>query len=179
MTIRKLSMQELNRLSTEEFRLAKKLPVTVVLDNIRSQNNTGSVFRTSDAFRVGKICLCGITAVPPHREIHKTALGAENTVEWEYYNSAVDAIVGLKNSGFIILVVEQTTSSIPIQNFKPAEDQKIALVFGNEITGVNEEILEFADTCLEIPQFGTKHSLNVSVVVGVTLWEICKKIKLP
>jgi tRNA G18 (ribose-2'-O)-methylase SpoU len=170
-------MKELKRLSPEEFRLAEKLPVTVVLDNIRSQNNTGSVFRTSDAFRIGKICLCGITATPPHREIHKTALGAEESVEWKYYKSTLEAILELKNSGYMILALEQTNTGIPIQKYKLPENPKLAVVFGNEITGIGEEILALADTCLEIPQFGTKHSINVSVAVGITLWEIVKKMK--
>lgn len=177
MSARKLSMKELNRISPEEFRLAGKLPVTVVLDNIRSQNNTGSAFRTSDAFRIERICLCGITAVPPHREIHKTALGAEDTVEWKYYKSTLDAIRELKTSGYKILVIEQTDLGLPVQQFEPGENLKFALVFGNEINGVDEEILAYADSCLDIPQFGTKHSLNVSVVIGIILWEVLRKIK--
>ena len=177
MGIRKLSMPELNRLSTEEFRAVEKFPVTVILDDIRSQNNTGSVFRTCDAFRVEKLCLCGITASPPHREIHKTALGAEESVEWKHYSTATEAILELKKSGYLVLVLEHTTSNLPLQDYKIPEDSKIALVFGNEILGVSEEVLKLANACLEIPQFGTKHSINVSVVVGITLWEMLKKMK--
>jgi len=178
MDLRKLSMSELGRLSTEEFRAADKFPVTVVLDDIRSQNNTGSVFRTCDAFKVESLYLCGITAVPPHREIHKTALGAEESVRWKYFSSASGAILELKKLGYLVLALEHTTSGIPLQNYEISSHPKIALVFGNEIQGVNEESLQLADACLEIPQFGTKHSLNVSVAVGITLWEILKKMKI-
>ena len=177
MSTRKLSMTELGRLSTEEFRAAGKFPITVILDNIRSQNNTGSVFRTCDAFRAERLCLCGITATPPHREIHKTALGAEESVEWKYYNSAAQAILELKHSGYLIIALEQTTSSMPIQHYQIPEERKIALVFGNEVHGVDENVLNLADVCLEIPQFGNKHSINVSVAVGITLWEILRKLK--
>lgn len=177
MSIRKLSMPELNRLSAEEFRAAEKFPVIVILDDIRSQNNTGSVFRTCDAFRVEKLCLCGITAVPPHREIHKTALGAEASVEWKYYGKAAEAVLELKKSGYRIVVLEHTTSNMSLQDFDIPENSRIALVFGNEIQGVNDEVLQLADACLEIPQFGTKHSINVSVAVGITLWEMLKKMK--
>ncbi len=176
MSLRKLSLSELNRLSNEEFRAAEKFPVTVILDDIRSQNNTGSVFRTCDAFRVETLFLCGITAIPPHREIHKTALGAEDSVSWKYFDSATEAILEVKKSGFIVLALEHTTNSLPIQNYNIPEGSKIALVFGNEVLGVSEEALKLADSCLEIPQFGTKHSINVSVAVGVTLWEILKKL---
>ncbi|MCX6286719.1 MAG: RNA methyltransferase [Bacteroidetes bacterium] len=176
MSTRKLSMPELNRLSNEEFRAVEKFPVTVILDDIRSQNNTGSVFRTCDAFRVESLYLCGITAKPPHREIHKTALGAEDSVKWEYYGSAAEAILELKKSGYLVLALEHTTTSLPLQEYKITEGNKIALVFGNEVLGVNQEVLKIADACLEIPQFGTKHSINVSVAVGITLWEILKKL---
>ncbi|MCX6283837.1 MAG: RNA methyltransferase [Bacteroidetes bacterium] len=169
-------MPELNRLSNEEFRAAEKFPVTVILDDIRSQNNTGSVFRTCDAFRVESLYLCGITAVPPHREIHKTALGAEDSVRWKYFNSAAEAILELKKSGFMILALEHTTNSLPLQKYNIPEGSRIALVFGNEVLGVCEDALKLADACLEIPQFGTKHSINVSVAVGVTLWEVLKKL---
>ncbi len=175
---RKLSMPELNRLSTEEFRAAEKFPLTVILDDIRSQNNTGSVFRTCDAFLIEKIYLCGITATPPHREIHKTALGAEESVKWEYCASATEAILQLRKSGYLVLALEHTTSSLNIRDYMIPEGSKIALVFGNEVQGVSEEAINLADACLEIPQFGTKHSINVSVAVGITLWEILKKIKL-
>lgn len=174
---RKLTMPELNRLSTEEFRLAGKFPLTVVLDDIRSQNNTGSVFRTCDAFLAEKICLCGITATPPHREIHKTALGAEESMHWQYYSSAAEAVLELKRQGYLVLALEHTTSSLPIQDYILPEGRKTALVFGNEIQGVCDEVLKLADACLEIPQFGTKHSINVSVAVGITLWEMLRKMK--
>ena len=177
MSLRKLSMPELNRLSPEQFRAVKKFPVAVVLDDIRSQNNTGSVFRTCDAFRVEKLFLCGITATPPHREIHKTALGAEESVKWKYLGSASEAILELKKSDYLVLALEHTTSSLPLQNYEISSGRKIALVFGNEIQGVGEEALKLADACLEIPQFGTKHSINVSVAVGITLWEMLKKMK--
>ncbi len=178
MNLRKLSMSELGRLSTEEFRTAGKFPIVVVLDDIRSQNNTGSVFRTCDAFKAEQICLCGITATPPHREIHKTALGAEESVNWKYYNSAAEAVMELKKSGYLILALEHTNSSLPLQDYKIPSGHKIALVFGNEIQGVGDETLKLADACLEIPQFGTKHSINVSVAVGITLWEILRKMKI-
>ncbi|MEI8006290.1 MAG: RNA methyltransferase [Bacteroidota bacterium] len=174
---RKLTMPELNRLNTEEFRSAEKFPVVVVLDNIRSQNNTGSAFRTCDAFRVEKLYLCGITATPPHREIHKTALGAEESVKWKYYPATSEAIMELKAAGYMVLALEHTTSSLMLQDFVIPEESKIALVFGNEVEGINDESLKLADACLEIPQFGTKHSINVSVAVGVTLWEILKKLR--
>jgi len=174
---RKLMMHELNRLNTEEFRSAEKFPIVVVLDNIRSQNNTGSVFRTCDAFRVEKLCLCGITATPPHREIHKTALGAEESVKWKYYPATSEAIMELKAAGYMVLALEHTTNSLMLQDFVIPAESKIALVFGNEVEGINDESLKLADACLEIPQFGTKHSINVSVAVGVTLWEILKKLR--
>ena len=174
---RKLSMHELNRLSTKEFRAAEKFPVTVVLDDIRSQNNTGSAFRTCDAFRVERLYLCGITATPPHREIHKTALGAEESVEWKYFGTASQAVMALKAEGYLVLALEQTTSSLMLQEFVIPKERKIALVYGNEVEGINDETLKLADACLEIPQFGTKHSINVSVVVGITLWEILRKLK--
>jgi len=174
---RKLTMPELNRLNTAEFKAVKKFPLAVILDDIRSQNNTGSVFRTCDAFRVEKLCLCGITATPPHREIHKTALGAEESVEWQYFASATEAILELRNSHYLILAMEHTTSSRPLQAFEVPEGARIALVFGNEVQGVGVEALKLSDACLEIPQFGTKHSINVSVAVGITLWEILKKLK--
>ena len=170
-------MPELNRLTPEEFRATDKLPLTVVLDNIRSQNNIGSIFRTSDAFCIERICLCGITATPPHREIHKTALGAEDTVEWKYFQSAGEAVLALKNSGYLIISMEHTTSSIPLQDFFPPGNSRLAVVFGNEIQGVQDEILRLSDACIEIPQFGTKHSINVSVAAGIALWEFTKKIK--
>ncbi len=177
MDIRKLTMHELNRLNTDEFRAAGKFPVIVILDNIRSQNNTGSVFRSCDAFLVESLYLCGITATPPHREIHRTALGAEESVDWKYFSSTLDAILELRRSGYHIIALEHTNSSRPIQEYEIPEESKIALIFGNEVEGVNEEVLALADACLEIPQFGTKHSINVAVAVGITLWEVLRKMK--
>lgn len=175
--MRKLSMSALNRLTKEEFKNSKKIPVIIVLDNIRSQHNIGSVFRTSDAFRAEAIYLCGITATPPHREIHKTALGATESVEWKYFNSTVDAIKSLQDKGYRIIAVEQTEGSLPLQEFFPVQNQKIAVIFGNEINGIAEEVLTLANTCLVIPQFGTKHSLNISVAVGIVIWDIFCKLK--
>lgn len=164
--------EELNRLSADEFRQADKLPVVVVLDNIRSQSNIGSFFRTCDAFRIEKLYLCGITATPPHREIQKTALGATETVDWEYAETTVDCIHSLKKIGFTIFSVEQAHGSQNLLDFRVNEQQKIALVFGNELEGVSQEVVSLSDNVLEIPQAGTKHSLNVSVAGGIILWEI-------
>lgn len=165
-------------MSVGEFRQAEKLPVVIVLDNIRSQNNTGSVFRTADAFRVSEIHLCGITAVPPHREIHKTALGATESVPWKYFPSTLDSVKVLKEAGFRILAVEQTRNSIPIDRFVPEENIPYAIIFGNEVQGVDEKVIESSDVCIEIPQFGTKHSLNISVAAGIVIWELFHKIKM-
>lgn len=170
--MRKLKNSELERLTTEEFKQAGKFPIVLVMDNIRSQNNIGSAFRTGDAFRVESIFLCGITATPPHREIHKTALGAENTVEWKYFDHTIDAINLLKEQGFKIIAVEQAAQSILLQDFKPDLTGKIALIFGNEVDGVEDSIMETADFCVEIPQFGTKHSLNITVSLGIVIWHI-------
>jgi len=177
MDTRKLNINELGRLSTEEFRSVEKFPLIVILDDIRSQNNTGSVFRTCDAFRAETILLCGITATPPHREIHKTALGAEDSVNWQYFESAEQAILEVKKAGYLVLALEHTTSSLPIQEFDLKQKSKIALVFGNEVQGVSDKALALADACIEIPQFGTKHSINVSVAVGIALWEMLRKVK--
>jgi 23S rRNA (guanosine2251-2'-O)-methyltransferase len=148
----------------------------IVLDNIRSQNNIGSVFRTADAFRVCEIHLCGITATPPHREIHKTALGSTDSVSWKYFPSTTDSIRELRSAGFNICAVEQTTASIPLDHFCPAENRGCALIFGNEVQGVDENVIKEVDCCIEIPQFGTKHSLNISVSVGIVVWDLYKKI---
>jgi 23S rRNA (guanosine2251-2'-O)-methyltransferase len=174
--MRKLTTKELNRLSIEGFRTADKIPIVIVLDNIRSQNNIGSVFRTADAFRVSEIHLCGITATPPHREIHKTALGATESVTWKYFSSTIDSIRELRGAGFKIYAVEQTTSSISIDQFYPEENTKFAVIFGNEVQGVDENVIKEVDFCLEIPQFGTKHSLNISVAVGIVIWDLFKKV---
>jgi tRNA G18 (ribose-2'-O)-methylase SpoU len=168
---KKLKLWELNRLSPEEFSTQEKLPVVVVLDDIRSFENVGSVFRTSDAFNIQEIMLCGITPVPPHRDIHRTALGATETVSWSYASNALDAIIKLKAAGYTIYALEQAENTIFLQHLKKRLDSHIALVFGNEVNGVNQAVIDQCDGVLEIPQFGTKHSLNVSVCVGVVLWE--------
>ena len=174
---RKLSNIELNRLDTEEYKRARKLPVTVVLDNVRSQHNIGSAFRTSDTFLVEKVVLCGICAVPPTPEIHKSALGAEFSVEWEYRDDAVMAVTELRDAGYSIVGVEQTENSTSLEDLKVEDGKRYALVFGNEVKGVNQQVIDMCDECLEIPQWGTKHSLNVSVSAGVVLWEFCKKLR--
>lgn len=168
--MRKLSMQELHRLSPAEFINAIKIPITVVLDNVRSMYNVGAVFRTCDAYRVSQLLLCGITACPPHREIHKTALGAENTVSWKSFINTSDAIISLKNEGICIAGIEQTDHSVSLSTFSPDLNKSYALVFGNEATGLSDNILELLDFCIEIPQFGTKHSLNISVAAGIVLY---------
>ncbi|NWJ51948.1 MAG: RNA methyltransferase [Bacteroidetes bacterium] len=170
--MRKLKNSELDRLTVEEFKGAKKSPIIIVLDNIRSQNNIGSAFRTSDAFRLESIYLCGITATPPHREIHKTALGAENTLNWQYFESTMEAVIQLKEQGYKIIAVEQAENSTLLQNFKATNTEKIALIFGNEVDGVDQSIMDISDSCIEIPQFGTKHSLNITVSMGIVIWQI-------
>ena len=174
---RKLKNHELNRINVEAFKKATKIPVIVVLDNIRSLNNIGSVFRTCDAFLIEAIYLCGITAKPPHKDIHKTALGATDSVDWYYFKTTNDAVEKLKNNGVIIVSIEQVEDAIPLQAFEVNRKQKYALVFGNEVKGVQQDIVNQSDYCIEIPQFGTKHSLNISVSVGLVLWEFVKKIK--
>ncbi|WP_071148208.1 RNA methyltransferase [Bacteroides ndongoniae] len=174
---RKLKITELNRISTEEFKKAEKLPLVVVLDNIRSLHNIGSVFRTSDAFRVECIYLCGITAVPPHPEMHKTALGAEFTVDWKYVDNAVEAVDNLKKDGYTVYSVEQAEGSIMLENIKLDPNRKYAVVLGNEVKGVQQEVIDHSDGCIEIPQYGTKHSLNVSVTAGIVIWDLFKQLK--
>lgn len=174
---RKLKITELNRISTEEFKKAEKLPLVVVLDNIRSLHNIGSVFRTSDAFRVECIYLCGITAVPPHPEMHKTALGAEFTVDWKYVNNAVEVVDNLKKDGYTVYSVEQAEGSIMLENIKLDPNRKYAVVLGNEVKGVQQEVIDHSDGCIEIPQYGTKHSLNVSVTAGIVIWDLFKQLK--
>lgn len=171
----KLKNIELERLTIEEFKQAGKFPIVIVLDNIRSQNNIGSAFRTGDAFRVESIYLCGITATPPHREIHKTALGAENTVAWKYFESTISAINLLKEEGYKIVTVEQASQSTMLQHFNLDASEKLALVFGNEVEGVEDSIMEVADYCVEIPQFGTKHSLNITVSMGIVIWHLASQ----
>lgn len=176
--MRKLKITELNRITAEEFKAAEKLPLVVVLDHVRSLYNVGSVFRSSDAFRVESICLCGITATPPHAEIHKTALGAEDTVDWKYYARTQDAIYDLKSAGWEVWAVEQVEGSVMLQDFEPEKGKKYAIVLGNEVKGVQQEVVDQCDGCIEIPQFGTKHSLNVSVTAGILIWDFVCKLKL-
>jgi 23S rRNA (guanosine2251-2'-O)-methyltransferase len=175
--MKKLKTSELNRLSIEDFQKSEKSPVVVVLDNIRSMNNIGSVFRTCDAFRIQQLMLCGITATPPHREIQKTALDATESVDWKYFEETTLAIKSLKENGFTVFAVEQTDNSILLNNLTVKHNQKIALVFGNEINGISDEALNICDYALEIPQYGTKHSLNISVSTGIVLWDIISKNK--
>jgi len=171
---RKLKNIELNRLSVDEFRKAQKLPIVAVLDNVRSMLNVGSVFRTSDAFRLDRIYLCGITAKPPHRDITKTAIGAEQSVDWVHVPSTLDAVKELKQDGFIIYGVEQTDTSVSLDEFHFSSPEKRCFIFGNEVDGVDEEVVQLCDHLIEIPQMGTKHSLNISVCAGVVLWEASK-----
>lgn len=175
--MRKLNNEELPRLSVEEFRVANKIPVVIVLDHVRSCNNVGSIFRTSDALLIEKIYLCGITATPPDKEIHKTALGSENTVDWEYFVNTQDIIEILRNKGYTMIAVEQVEGSIELQDYEPSPNEKLALIFGNEVKGVQQEVVNLCDKTIEIPQFGTKHSFNISVSAGIVLWEIFKKIR--
>ncbi len=173
---RKLKITELNRISVEEFKEADKLPLIIVLDNIRSLHNIGSVFRTSDAFRIESIYLCGITATPPHPEMHKTALGAEFTVNWKYVNNTVEAVDNLKREGYVVYAVEQAEGSIMLNNIELDRQKKYAVVMGNEVKGVQQEVIDHSDGCIEIPQYGTKHSLNVSVTAGIVIWDLFKKL---
>lgn len=173
--MRKLTNEELGRPDPETYKGMDKIPCVVVLDNIRSLNNIGSVFRTSDAFLVERICLCGITAKPPHRDIHKTALGATETVSWSHYSETLQAVNDLKKEGYKILSVEQVEGGIALQDLKIDKDEKIALVFGHEVKGVSQQVIDRSDGCLDIPQYGTKHSLNISVCAGIVIWEIFKK----
>ncbi|VAW28430.1 tRNA/rRNA methyltransferase [hydrothermal vent metagenome] len=175
--MRKLLNEELGRLDVAAFKKATKIPIKVVLDNVRSLNNIGSAFRTSDAFRVEAVYLCGITARPPHREIQKTALGATESVEWEYFATTANAVDNLRAEDYQIIVVEQADESVELQEFKINVDKKYALVFGNEVKGVDEKIVKDADEVVEIPQFGTKHSLNIAVSIGVVLWGLWVKFQ--
>ena len=174
--MRKLKNSELGRLNVEEFKETTKIPLIVVLDNIRNLNNICSVFRTSDAFLIEKIYLCGITATPPHKDIHKTALGATDSVEWEYVEDTLTLIQKLKDSKIKVLAIEQAENSTMLQNFTVEPEQKYAVVFGNEVKGVQQKVVSASDYCVEIPQLGTKHSLNISVSVGVVLWDLFKKL---
>jgi tRNA G18 (ribose-2'-O)-methylase SpoU len=175
--MRKLRNSELNRISVEEFKKTEKTPLVVVLDNIRSCNNIGSVFRTSDALLIEKIYLCGITATPPNKDIHKTALDAEKSVEWEYVENTEDVVEKLKNEGYKVYAIEQVENSISLPGFKPAKNEKTAIVFGNEVKGVKQSVINICDGSIEIPQFGTKHSFNISVSAGIVLWDIFQKLR--
>lgn len=175
--MRKLKISELDRLSVEEFKETKKTPLIVVLDNIRSLNNIGSVFRTSDAFLIEKIYLCGITATPPHKDIHKTALGSTETVAWEYAENTIDLIEKLKSENVIVASIEQAENATMLNDFQPQPNQTYALVFGNEVKGVSQKVVSASNLILEIPQFGTKHSLNISVSCGVVVWDVFAKMK--
>ena len=174
--MRKLSMDELHRLSKEDFERADKLPVIIVLDNIRSLSNVGAFFRTADAFRIGELLLCGITACPPHREIHKTALGADETVKWRYFESTEAACQALKAEGYKIFAVEQVEGSVPLQNFN--FESNTAYILGNEVEGVSEEALPYCYGAIELPQEGTKHSINVSVCAGIVMWKAFEMLSL-
>jgi len=173
--MRKLKLDELNRASVAEFKAGEKMPVVVVLDNVRSMHNIGSIFRTADGFAVEKICLCGITAQPPHREIEKTALGATQSINWEYFADPLQAVERLRADGYHIIAVEQAENSTMLQDFCITEGEKYALIFGNEVNGVSNEVMEKIDTCIEIPQFGTKHSFNIVVSAGIVLWDLFSK----
>jgi 23S rRNA (guanosine2251-2'-O)-methyltransferase len=173
--MKKLKLEELGRISVDQFKVVEKIPVCILLDNVRSLHNVGSAFRTADAFRIGKIYLTGITGTPPHREIHKTALGATDSVDWEYIEKSQDAVQQLKSEGFKIVVIEQTDQSIPLHQFSGRREEKLCLVFGNEIHGISDEVIAHADIALEIPQSGTKHSLNISVCVGIVIWELFRR----
>lgn len=174
--MKKLKNAELKRLDIEGYKKAEKNPIVIVLDNIRSLNNIGSIFRTADAFRIESIYLCGITAKPPHREIHKTALGATDSVDWKYFNHTKEAVQELKNKGYQIIALEQAHESIPLNHFSPVPDCSYALILGNEIHGIEQNIVNISDHCVEIPQFGTKHSFNVTVSNGIFLWDILLKL---
>lgn len=172
----KLKLEELNRVSVDAFKAQDKLPVVVVLDEVRSMHNVGSIFRTSDGFAVEAIYLCGITGQPPHREIEKTALGATQSVDWTYFSKTLDAIAHLKKEGYTIIAIEQASESIQLHEFRTEQDKKYALIFGNEVNGVNDAVMQAIDHCIEIPQFGTKHSFNVVVSAGIVLWDFFAKI---
>lgn len=166
----------MNRLTPEEFKAQTKIPLVVVLDNVRSLHNVGSVFRTGDAFLIEAVYLCGITSTPPHAEIHKTALGAENTVEWRYFENAHDAVNELKTQGYTVFAIEQAEGSTMLTDLELEKTRKYAVILGNEVKGVQQSVVDICDACIEIPQFGTKHSLNVSVTGGIIIWEMFRKI---
>ena len=177
--MRKLPIGEMNRISVEEFKSVGKIPVSVILDNVRSLNNIGSIFRTCDAFRIEKLYLCGITACPPHKDIHKTALGATESVSWEYYEDTRKIISLLKSGGYHIFAAEQAEGSTSLQNTDFLKDHKYAIIFGHEVRGVEQVVIDMSDSCIEIPQVGTKHSLNVAVSAGIILWEAFRQLQFP
>lgn len=169
-------MDELERKSVQDMQEAEKHPFILILDDVRSMHNVGSTFRTADSFAAQAIYLCGYTPTPPHRDIHKTALGATETVEWKHFTTTIEAVTAAKNAGYKIIAIEQAHNSIPLQQFNRQDDQPIAFVFGNEVAGVSDEVMKMADACIEIPQFGSKHSLNISVTVGIVLWEMVRSV---
>lgn len=174
--MRKLENKELNRLEVEDFKNASKTPLIIILDNVRSLNNIGSVFRTADAFLIEKIYLCGITATPPNKEIHKTALGATESVDWEYFSSTIEVVNRLKSEKVCVISIEQAENAVMLNDFSPEKGKKYAIIFGNEVKGVEQEVVSASDNVIEIPQYGTKHSLNVSVSAGVVVWDFFQKM---
>jgi tRNA G18 (ribose-2'-O)-methylase SpoU len=177
--MRKLKITELGRLTAGEYKASDKIPLVVVLDHVRSLNNVGSVFRTADAFRLEAVYLCGITATPPHAEIHKTALGAEETVSWRYYGETLDAVAELRDQGYVVCALEQAEGSISLERFAPEGAKKYAVIIGHEVRGVRQEVVDACDLCVEIPQYGTKHSLNVAVAAGIVIWDFFGKSDHP
>lgn len=175
--MRKLQNEELGRKSVDEFKGSPKTPIVIVLDNVRSLNNVGSVFRTGDAFLIEAVYLCGITGQPPHKEIQKTALGATESVAWKYFPETLDAVEALKKDGYLVYAIEQAESAIMLNNFMPSKRQKLAIIFGNEVKGVQQEVIDASTDVIEIPQVGTKHSLNIAVSVGIVMWDLYLKIK--
>lgn len=174
--MRKLKLDELNRASVPEFKAQEKLPIVVVLDNVRSMHNVGSIFRTCDGFAVEQVVLCGITSQPPHREIEKTALGATQSINWSYYKDPLEAVSQLRSEGYMIVAIEQAEKSVMLNEFEAEKDKKYALIFGNEVNGVSDEVMKAIDSCIEIPQFGTKHSFNIVVSAGIVLWDFFNKL---
>lgn len=176
--MQKLKLDDLNRVSIDEFKEQEKLPVIVVLDNVRSMHNIGSIFRTADGFSIAGVYLCGITAQPPHREIEKTALGATQSVSWQHFNTTIDAVEALRVDGYEIIAIEQAAGSTMLNTYKPDVNKKFALIFGNEVNGVADEVMTKIDECIEIPQFGTKHSFNITISAGIVLWDFFAKLRL-
>ena len=174
--MKKLKNSELNRISVSEFKNTSKSPMIIILDNIRSAHNVGSIFRTCDAFLISEIILCGITATPPNKEIRKTALGSTESVDWRYFDNIEEVVLNLKKEGFQIISIEQADKSLKLENFEPKKDKKYAFIFGNEIKGIDQKIIDISNDVLEIPQFGTKHSINVSVSAGIVIWDVFSKI---